>query len=382
MSFIFFLFSFYLFSSHNRFATYIDISFIQSANISGGAFFSGGEVRGNLSTSYDINDRKSFYFSYIIDYQGPGSFTPERDLKERIISNSFIAEYHYLVENGMRIRPQIFIGMQKFRDSVISSYRDGLYNNNITGAGVSVDFLKIYYLTFFLNYRKIGYPNYTDLLSEMKYDNNMIKTGMYDKNVYEAGFRLKREKIFFEFNFEKYSYSNQNVISQDGTLSGEKQKDFRNVLSFGYSERLKGLDFFPVLSITFYSSNQNYLRYKNFTDTTPYFVKDAYSKRDVDVSLPVSFENKNYSFNGGININYRSYLSRPPRDEYNNYIEGKKQNQIIYRFFLDLSRKITTIAYWKIGYSFALSRSNNKFEYYIPYNYSAHSFFLEYGIRY
>ncbi len=346
------------------------------------AFFSGGKLKGLVSLSYDFDEKRKAYLSFSVGYEGPGNYKPDNDIKERKIIKSIFGEYHYILNDNLRIRPNVYFGVEKFRDSLQASYDDDIYNNTVKGLGFSVDLIREYHLTFIVGYRKIHYPNYTDLLSEIKYDSSMIKTGMYDKNVYETGLRFKKGKWFGDLSYIGYIYTAQKVIKSDGTFSGKKQKDFELNVVLGNERKIGSFDFYPSINLNIYSSNQNYLRYKNLFDISPFFVKDAYSRMDFDINLPllISFTDSSLSITNLLSS--RFYFSRPPRDESNNYLTDKKQHQYIWFLNFEYVRKITMLAFWKVGYSISISKSNNRFEVYTPYNYTAHSFYLGYGIRY
>ncbi|MGC8866687.1 MAG: hypothetical protein ACP5PA_00545 [Elusimicrobiales bacterium] len=372
-----------LFPAERRFFSYVDISFMQSAEISDEFFFSGGDVKGLISLLYDFDEKRSAYLSYSIGYDGPGNYIADKDIKERSILNSLFAEYHYMWKSNLRIRPSIYFNVEKFKDNALSNYNDNIYNNAVSGIGMSLDLIKKeYYLTFISGYRKIHYPNYTDLISEIKYDSNFTKTGMYDKDVYEIGFRLKKEIWFSDLSYKRYVYARQRTIKPDGTVSGPRQRDSDFIIVVGQNRRVGFFNFYPSLSLSIYSSNQNYLRYRDLFDTSPFFVEDAYSRKDFEIGIPLSVDLEHASLNLTAVLSSRFYSSRPPRDKNNNYLVGKKQHQYIYRFCADYTIRITDLTYWKIGYALHISKSNNRFETYIPYNYTAHSFYLGYGIRY
>ncbi len=382
MILIILLFSLSIFSQDRRIASYTDISFVQSIDVYDKVFFSGGKLRGLVSLSYDFDERRKAYLSFSVGYQGPSTYKLDNDIKERKIIKSVFGEYHYILNDNLRIRPNVYFGVEKFRDSLQANYDDDMYNNTVKGLGFSVDLIREYNLTFIVGYRKIHYPNYTDLLSEMKYDSSMIKTGMYDKNVYEAGLRFKKEKWFSDLSYIRYLYTAQKVIKSDGTLSRKKQKDSEFNVILGNERKIGYFDFYPSINLSIYSSNQNYLRYKGLFDISPFFVKDAYSRMDFNINLPFLINFTNSSFNMTNVFSSRFYFSRPPRDENNNYIANEKQHQYIWFLNFEYVKNITLLAFWKVGYSISISKSNNRFEVYTPYNYTAHSFYLGYGIRY
>lgn len=373
---------FNLICSSKEFLNYVDINFIQTASIYDSSIFSGGLVNGSLSFSYDVNEKTSFYLSYILNYDGVSFWNIERDIKERSIKQSIVFETHYFKKDNLRLRPQLFLSFQKFRDSAVSSYEDNIYNNNINGFGFSFDFLSQNPLTVYLNYRRIRYPNYTDLLTEISYGLSFIKSGVYDKNVYEIGLRLKKNNWFFDFSYTFFSYLNQKVINETSTYSSTNQED-KNISFIVGREKIihDELFFYPSIKLDLYYSNQNYLKYKTFLDVNPRFVKDAFSYIDFSLDLPFNLKTKDYSIGFGLGIGRRSYISRPPLNSNNEYKNGKQYINHI-KFSVEIAKNITELAYYKFGYVLLNSSSNNEFERYIPYNYTNHTFYLGYGIRY
>lgn len=368
--------------SEKNLISYVDINFIQTANICKDALFSGGIVNGSVSLSYDLNPKNLMNLSYIVNYEGAGVWNVERDIKERTIKYSLLLEDHLMIDEKIRIRPQIYLGRQRFKDSATSSYDDNIYNNNIKGIGISADLIRDYNLTIYLNYRNIKYPNYTDLLSEIRYDSYYTQTGMYDKDLFEFGGRFKKNRWFYEISYTKYNYLNQKVIAENGTYSNKRQRDKKIMFIVGSIYEFNNIDFYPSIGIDIYSSNQNYLRYKSLFDISPYFISNAYSYNDYSIKLPFQFFKKKYGIGGEVNFIKRIYNSRPPRDFNNNYIISDRQKQTFFVISTEYIRNITEIAYYKIGYTLTVSNSNNKFELYVPYNYTNHAFYLGYGIRY
>ncbi|MCX7905722.1 MAG: hypothetical protein N2446_03365 [Elusimicrobiales bacterium] len=374
--------SFKIFCFHKSINSYIDINFIQSGHLYKGSFLTGGFIDGSISLSYDINEKNSLYFSYILGYEGEGSWKIEKDIKEKEIKHSVLIEDHIIINNFWRIRPQIYFGWQRFKDNSLYSYDYHAYNNNVKGFGSSFDYFKDYNLSFYLNYRNVNYPNYTDLLSEIGYNIYSVKTGLYDKNIFEVGFRAKKNIWFLDFSYLRYYYLRQKVVSLSGEYSNKDQRDSEYNLVIGRDLFFKEFKLHPSLEFKFYSSNQNYIRYKSFFDFAPFFVKNAYSYGEYSLKNFFEFNYDNLLFNGNLKYTRRIYNSRPPRDVNNNYIIGKKQTQDFVVFSIELIKKILYYAYYKIGYSVVVSNSNNRFELYLPYNYVSHTFYFGYGIKY
>lgn len=382
MKFLFILSLFAFADLDKGFLSYIDIRFVQRATTMNDVFITGGDIKGSIVSSYNINEKNIFYLSYILNYTGPGVYSLERDLNERELTNTFIIEEHLNYSQKIRIRPQIYTSYQRFKDNAFDSYSDNIYNNNSTGFGLSIDYLAKYTLSsFYINYRTIRYQNYTDLLSEISYDSTLTKTGMYDKKISEIGIRFKKGNIFSEINYNHIAYDKQKVIESSGVYGNKKQLDKQISLKTGFEYTTGIFELYPSIEFLFYLSNQNYLRFKSSMDTSPSFIRDAYSHYNFKFSLPIEKSYNKFNIRGGLDIMRRVYRSRPPRDVYNNYISNKNQYQNILSLYIDLTKNITDFTYMDLGYTLTISSSNNEFEFYVPYNYTSHLLFLGFGVK-
>lgn len=369
-----------------RFVNYIDISFLQGMNFEKGASYSGGNMNSSIGFLYDFNENKSLSLDYLLSYSGPSISYENRFFDERIINHSAMIEYSTRLSKYVRLRPHIYYGKEYRKDSAIGDFTDNLYNNDSKGFGFSMDYYPSRDNTFttYMVYRKIEFPNYTDLLYEFLNPGvaTEIGGGLYDNNLYRFGAKLMSGDFFYSVDYTMQRYTNQKIVESDASYGNDKQKDDEVELKIGMQHKISDLSIYPAFTYTVHSSNQNFLRFKSFTDVTPVFIADAYDYKELGFDLPVYFKFIGLDMNLSAGFKNRDYSKRPPRDSENNYIYGKKENDRLFSFSLTASKKINDLASFVFYYSIVNSSSNNKFEYYIPFNYTGQMFGIGYKISY
>lgn len=369
-----------------RFVNYIDISFLQGMNFKKGDSYSGGNMNSSIGFLYDFNENNSLSLDYLLSYSGPSISYENRFFDERIINHSAMFEYSTKLSKYVRLRPHIYYGKEYRKDSVVGNFTDNLYNNNSKGFGLSFDYYSTGYNTFttYIIYRKIEFPNYTDLLYEFLNPGvaTEIGGGLYDNNLYRAGAKLMLGRYFYSVDYTRQNYTNQRIVESDASYANEKQRDDELELKVGMEQKISSLYVYPSFTYISHSSNQNFLRFKSFTDITPVFVADAYDYKEIGFELPLYFKFIGLDMNILAGFKNRDYSNRPPRDFENNYISGKKENDRLFSFSLTASKKINDLASFVFYYSLLNSASNNKFEYYLPFNYTGQTFGIGYKISY
>jgi len=378
-----------LFSSvieSRKYLTYLDLSFVQNINLMDGYSYGGGFMNSSFGILYDFNEKNSLVLNYNLLYNGPSVNLNSRDLMERIINNSLSVEWQKKINDSYRVRTDLYTGKEMRKSSSIGDFNDNLYNNNSKGVSFYLDryFSKRDILTSGLIYRKIEFPNYTDLITEFKIPGSQsnISGGLYDNNLYVIDLKLKKDGYFASMNYTIQKYINQKIVLSSGTYSSEKQNDKNIKFIFGLERTLNNFLFFPTISFIHHDSNQNFLRFKSLTDLSPYFVRDAYDYNQYSFKIPSSFSFLSMDFELSMGYDIKSYVSRPPRDINNDYILSRKQKDYVLSLDFSVSRKINDIASISFYYSFVKSDSNNKFDAYLPLNYTANSFGFGYRIRY
>lgn len=373
------------------FVNYMNISLTQGFYMpSNSDDFGGSNISSSFGFLYDIDAKNSVVGVYNLNYNGPSLYEGrEREFNERSISSGFSVEWRRKINNYFRLRPSVSYRKNYFKSSGTSDFDDNIYNNTDKGFDIAMD----YYLnanidrilSFVFFYRKIEFPNYTDLLLEFRNPGVQSETygGLYDNGLYGFSLKYKYFNYFFASDIVFQNYNNQRVLKNDGTYSNTFQKDREFKLKVGIEEKWREYYYlYPSLEFIIHNSNQNFLRFKSITDISPVFVDDAYSYNQININLPVNFEFKKYSVDPFIKYSYKKYKSRWPRDSDNNYMYNKKQYNNIFTLGCSFSRKLNNFASVVFGYYFTYSGSNNKFEYYIPYNYTSNNFYITFKVEY
>ncbi|MEF3279782.1 MAG: hypothetical protein K6357_02295 [Elusimicrobiota bacterium] len=371
---------------NKKFVNYLDISFSQGLNLMEDFSYGGGSLNSSLGFLYDLNTENSFLLNYSLSYNGPSiNYEKNSFLMERSINHSVMLEWQRKIAKSSRIRTHFFYGKDLKKSGAIGDFNDNLYNNNSKGFGIAFDKLgEFNHLSLYTYIRKIEFPNYTDLLLEFKNPSVQSETagGLYDNNLYRIGLKFKHKNYFISLDYTIQNYISQKIIESHGIYGDDKQKDREIFIKLGIEKKISEFYIFPYTSFLVHLSNQNFLRFKSFTDLSPQFIKNAYDYSEFKIALPTYFKLNTMDVNFSCEFKSRIYLDRPPRDEFNNYILSKKQEDRVFSFNLNVSRKINELASIIFYYTFLNSYSNNDFDIYLPMNYTAHSIGIGYRIKY
>lgn len=373
------------------FTPYFDMSLTQAGYLpSNGNIFSGSVIDTKAGFLVTPAEKHGIFVLYGFNYSGPG-FNPQdtKQFTERTMDHSFNLEYRYNISEVLRIRPAFNFGKGYRRSGTNESWKNGLYNSNNKGGQLSLDYTfdkdREGYATASLLSRKIEFPNYTDLLNEFQNPGAAAEVGggLYDQNMTQYSLRPSWMKFFGGISYTTQNYKKQKVIELSGVYGNTKQKDTDTSLDIGMKQKLWIFELYPSLVYTKHKSNQNFIRYKSATDTNPYPVRNAYSYKEMSFIVPLDLNiTSKWAIGGSLSTSKRTYDSRPPRDENNEYMAGKKQTNTFSTATVSLRKMINEVAYVRLFYSITKASSNNKFEAYMPYNYTGSSFGLTYGITY
>ncbi|MGC8867518.1 MAG: hypothetical protein ACP5IO_03330 [Elusimicrobiales bacterium] len=370
---------------------YFDMSLTEAGYLpSNGNIFSGAVIDTRAGFLLNLAERHGLFVLYSFNYSGPG-FSPQdtKQFTDRSMSHSFNMEYRYKINDMMRLRPAFNFGNSYRRMGANESWENGLYNNKNIGGQISFDYTfdadNDGSATLSILSRIIKFPNYTDLLLEFQNPGAAAEVGggLYDQNMTQYSLRSSWHNLFGGFLLTFQKYKKQKVIESNGTYGSANQKDTDTSMDIGIKQRFWIFDLYPSLVYTIHSSNQNFMRYKSSVDTNPVFVKDAYSYKELSFVLPLDLNiTSKWAIGGSLATTKRTYDSRPPRGTNNDYIVGKKQVNTFSTATVSIKKMINEVAYVKLFYTITKASSNNKFEAYIPYNYTGSSFGLTYGIMY
>ncbi|MBI4656819.1 MAG: hypothetical protein HY746_08770 [Elusimicrobia bacterium] len=384
------------------FTPYFDMVLTEGVYVpSEGNFFSGGEIDTRVGLLAKASEKDSFFGLYSFAYSGPG-FNPQdtEQWQDRSLSHGFNIEYRRNLSDKFRIRPGIAYSTEFRRTGSNEAWENGLYNTDSLGGQLAVDynfdFEKNGMLTFQALYRNIEFPNYTDLLSEFNNASNTAETsgGLQDQKMKQVSLRPGWNNFFGGITYTLQDYENQKVVESNGAYGNTLQENKTTRFDLGFHHTLWIFEMYPVASYTMYRSNQNYMRYKYLgatsTDLTSgssdvTFVSKSYDYNEIELSVPVDLlltKTGKWAINGSMSMTKRDYTDRPPRDANNNYDFSKQQNNLLTVLGGGLRKRLNDVSMFRINYSLIIAESNNKFEQYLPYNYTGNSLGISYQLKY
>jgi hypothetical protein len=363
-----------------RYINYLDISFIQGIRKIENTYLDSGQVNSSFGFLYKYDDRNSFFANISLDYEGePVDF--KRSINERSINTSFTGEWRRSIDKNM-FRFHINYSDERFKEGSINTFKENIYNNTKKGFGLNYDINYVKdFLSFGFLYRKIEFPNYTDLLNEIRNQNYSNEGGLYNNNFYRFDVKLKYLNYFSLLAFNLQNYTNQKVLNNDGTYGNDKEKNKSYDFKFGLEEKIFDVDLYPSIMITLYRSNQNFLRFKSVSDINHVFVQNAYSYNESKFLIPFSYSFNNNNLDFEFKYTQRNYIDRNARNSNNDYISEKQKDRKTSLTF-SFSRKINKISEFVIIYSYLFSSSTNKYDVYFPLNYNSNYIAIGYKINY
>lgn len=386
------------------FTPYFNMNLAESLYIpSQGEFFSGGAINTQVGLLARMAQRHNLFGLYNFRYLGP-AFQPQdgKQFSERSLDHAFNLEYRWQLDEHFRLRPGYASSRGYRRTGVNEAWESGLYNMNSSGWQLAADYLfglggKNATLTAQYLYRALEFPNYTDLLREFQNAGaaSELSGGLQNQKLRQLALRGYWNNFTAGASFSRIGYDNQTVVESNGQYGTAKQEDQSITVDAGLNRKLWIFEASPSLSYTCFSSNQNFLRFKYFgapsdlstlgdgsSDVT--FISDAYSYKEIALDLPLFINlglDSNWALNGGWSLTRRTYDSRPPRDADNNYLSGKQESTLS-RFYAGVRKHINEIADLSLLYSLVFASSNNKYEKYLPYNYTGQSLGIAYNLAF
>jgi len=232
--------------------------------------------------------------------------------------------------------------------------------------------------------RSVKFPNYTDLLREFQNAGNTAETsgGLQDQTMSQVSLRPGWNNFFGGLTYTVQNYENQKVVEETGVYGNDKQKDTDTSMDFGFHHKLWIFEMYPMISYTMHRSNQNFMVYKFLGDTAPQFGDKYYDFNELAFSVPVDLNiTSKWAVGGAMNVTRRAYKNRMARDEANNFTASKQVNTMS-TLTGSIRKRINDVAMVRLFYSLVVASSNNKFEQYMPYNYTGNSFGISYQLSY
>jgi len=388
--------------SFKKFTPSFDLEFSENVFMpSEGNLFTGGEISSSVGLETKFTDNSRLYALYDFNYLGP-AFHPQdtKNFNERSLSQVVSIEWQLKLSPRLKVKPGFTTNTTYRRFAVNETWDSGLYNMQSKGGHIAVDYTfdilgKESVLKTKVLYRDILFPNYSDLFEEFETASlsSEISGGAQDQKLYGVSLGVIRGKFTATAYLDLINFENQNVLEAGGVYGSDLQKDKNIAFDLQYRQKLNIFEFSPKIKLTMFRSNQNYLRFKYFAapitdlsnplgDVT--FIDNNYSYDEISLDVPVSIKtgiDSKWGLNGRFFALQRKYKSRPARDSENNYTMDNQRNRIV-QISAGVTRYLSEITSMSFTYTFTSSGSNNKFERYLPYNYTGNTFGATYNISF
>jgi hypothetical protein len=382
------------------FTPFFDMTMTEAAYLpSEGNIFSGGNMNTQVGLLSKISTKDSIFGLYNFNYSGAG-FAPQdsKQFTDRSMAHSFNIEYRRSLGDKFRVRPGIAFSHDYSRSGANEAWKNGLYNMNTSGLQLAGDYMfdmdknGIVSLTYLA--KAVKFPNYTDLLREFMDPANTAAAngGLQDQTLKQVSLRSSWNNFFGGLTYTQQDYKNQKVVANTGIYGDSKQKDKTTAMDFGFHHKLWIFEIYPMASYTMHRSNQNFMRYKFLGATSTNlldgssdvsFIAKNYDYNETTLSVPVDLNiTGKWAVGGAMNITSRTYTDRAKRDENNNYMTGTKQKNLMSTLTGSIRKRINDVAMVRLFYALTVASSNNKFEKYMPSNYTGNTFGLTYQLSY
>ncbi len=360
-----------------------------------GGFFFGNKIGSTVGGKVVLTPEQSLFGAYELSYEGPGMRAQEgHEFRERSIDHSISAGHAWKVSPAYVVSSRIQYMNEFRRTGANESFGNGLYDYWSLGLAERVDLGIVpgVPLGAGLAYAYVRFPNYTDLLQEFMSAsvNSELSGGQqdYHRIRFDADGRFGGDRGRGWLSVSMLDFIKARVVTGFGTAAGPRQVDYVTELGGSWKAAVAQTDSMamtaePVLRVTMRNSNQNFLRFRHFGDTLPSFIKGNYNYVSPSLGVPVRWEWKNgRSLFFAPTYALLAYGSRPPRDTANEYRVGKKQLNQTLILAMGYTSKFYAYSSWTFGYAVQVQKSNNRFEKFLPYNYTGHLFYTSLDITY
>ncbi len=372
------------------FTPFFDMTLSEAAFLpSEGNIFSGGNINTQVGLLANVSQKDQLFGLYNFGYLGQ-SFTPQdsKQFTDRSMSHGFNLEYRRTLGEKFRLRPGVALTKEYRRSGANEAWETGLYNMDSVGGQLAADYTfdreRNGYVTLQYLYRKVEFPNYTDLLAEFQQAGSQgnIDGGLNDQTMSQVSLRPAWNKFFGGVTYTMQNYKNQKVVELTGVYGDTKQEDTDPMLDFGFHHRLWIFEMYPMVSYTMHKSNQNFMKYKFLGDTAPEAAENYYSFKEMNLSVPVDLNiTSKWAIGGALNLTRRAYDKRMARDANNDFTSEKQVNNMT-TLTGSIRKRINDVAMVRLFGSVIVASSNTEFEKYMPYNYTGNSFGIAYSLSY
>ncbi len=383
--------------SEVKFAPYYNLQITEGVSIpSRGGWFFDLHLANDIGMIAKLNNAHSLIGFYQIKYSGPGVKRQEGEqFTNRTMDHMVVFRHHWDTPWNFRLKSQIDYWKQLRRSGTNELWGYGLYDINRFGGllGVQKKFGEVA-LSGNFQYHSMIFPNYTDLLAELRVTEGGTaesSAGKQDHALTQLGLSGEWKMLKGSVDITLQNYFRQkvitNIVQPDGSFySGALQSD--TIVTIASAVDLASGIFAtsPGVKYGMRASNQNYLHFDDVTSTAPAKISpyhsDYYSFSQLSLSLPLYLSvAKAWELFLILDHEIKSYSSRPARDGNGNFLKEKQQNalQIITCGFNYMPNPVTTTTLYLANQT---SSSNMKYEKYLPYNFTAFSFGVRFSYRY
>ncbi len=329
---------------------------------------------------------------YSLSYQGPGLKHQEgREFRERYLNHIFVGRHHWYMRD-MVLKSQFSVMMERRRAGTNETWDSGLYNFNRYGGSTTME-RKLLGIgsAVTLGYNYVTFPNYSDLLAEIRAGADASDTEgtqnhhsirlAYSGNISGTRFGLSLNPIF---------YTRQKVAVDKAQKDGSFYSDTlqRDIVISAYGSRSMMLTdrivSEPGAEISFRSSNQNYQHFEFLTSTAPMsFHEGFFNYIEPSLTMPMStYIGRDWTFFLSPRISWRFYTSREPRDSDGKFIKDENQRRTLFVNTMGFRKQTGESSATSLFFTYQTQSSNMEFESYLPYNYSGLSMGLRFQMEY
>ncbi len=337
-------------------------------------------------------DDHSIMGYYSLSYQGPGLKQQEgRDFRERYLNHVFVGRHHWHMRD-MTLKTQFSVMMERRRAGTNESWESGLYNFNRYGGSTTMEreLLGIDSAVT-VGYHYVTFPNYSDLLAEIRAGADASGTeGTQNNHSIRLAYSADISGARFGISLNPLFYTRQKVavdkVQKDGSFySDTLQRDMViNAYGRGAVMLTNRIVSEPGAEITFRSSNQNYQHFEFLSSTAPMsFHENFFNYIEPSLTMPVStYIGRDWTFFLSPRLSWRLYSSREPRDKDGKFIKGERQNRTLFVNTAGFRKQTGESSATSLFFTYQTQSSNMEFERYLPYNYSGFSMGLRFQMEY
>lgn len=353
-----------------------------------------------LNLSNDIGtiikpfDNHAFIAFYGLNYQGPGLKEQEgRAFRERYMNHMFVGRHNWTL-GDMLLSNQVSLLLERRRSGTNETWESGLYNFNRIGgtSSLSLELIGIP-STISLGYHFLEFPNYTDLLAELRGGADASDTsGTQNHHSIRLAYNGRIGKNSFWFSLNPMLYTRQKIavedVQSDGTYySSDKQRELSMTAGYRRDERFtEAFSISPSVSLTLRTSNQNYQHFEDVTSTVPVqggFYEKFFNYIEPSISIPLYLRfTPTWTYFINPSVSYRGYTNRPPRDSEGEFLEGEQQHRLLNIVTTGFRKQTGESSSTVFFFTWQNQSSNMEFERYATYNYNGFSGGIRFQMEY